>query len=82
MKNRYEKTLDSSGASKKKDELELSPAAKDYKFAMEKIKEKSDVREDKVKEIKMRVESGTYEINSKAIAEKIYNEIKKKKSGE
>lgn len=55
----------------KQDELKLSASVQDYQFAKAEIKKIPELRQDKVDEIKQRIEAGTYEIDAKKIAEKI-----------
>ncbi|WP_025640799.1 flagellar biosynthesis anti-sigma factor FlgM [Schnuerera ultunensis] len=55
-----------------KDELEVSERAIDYQFAINKLKEVPDIRMDKVGRIKEEIRSGTYNVEGKKIAEKIY----------
>lgn len=55
-----------------KDELEVSDRAIDYRFAINKLKEVPDIRMDKVERIKKEISSGTYNVEGKKIAEKIY----------
>ncbi len=59
----------------KRDELKLSTEAKDFQIAMEAIKKVPDIRRDKVDAIKSQVESGTYEVGSGKIVEKIFQDI-------
>ncbi|WP_236914381.1 flagellar biosynthesis anti-sigma factor FlgM [Clostridium sp. Cult2] len=55
-----------------KDELEVSEKAKDYQFAINKLKEVPDIRKDKVEKIKREIASGSYNVEGEKIAEKIY----------
>lgn len=58
-----------------KDNVNLSERAKDYQFAMEKIKEVPDIRIDKVKDLKEKVQSGNYNVEGKKIVEKMFENI-------
>lgn len=58
-----------------KDNINLSERAKDYQFAMEKIKEVPDIRIDKVKDLKEKVQSGNYNVEGKKIVEKMFENI-------
>lgn len=60
---------------KKRDKIALSTKGKDYQMAMEAIKNVPDIRQDKVDEIKKKVNSGTYNIDAEEIAEKMINHI-------
>lgn len=59
------------GKSKKLDQLDISSNARDFQIAMEEVKKQPDVREEKVARIKRQIESGTYEIDAKKIADKM-----------
>ncbi len=51
--------------------VNLSSASKDVKLANEVISSTPDIRENKVLEIKEKIESGKYEINHQAVAAKL-----------
>ncbi|NLP16466.1 MAG: flagellar biosynthesis anti-sigma factor FlgM [Clostridiales bacterium] len=53
------------------DMLEISQAGKDYRVANQIVKQTPDVREDKINDIKMRMESGTYNVNMSEVADKV-----------
>ena len=61
LKNRY-----------KKDELNLSDKAVEYQNTFNKIKELPDIRENKVKEIKDSIRTGTYKIDGRKIVDKMF----------
>ena len=63
-KNRFEK-----------DEIKLSERAKDYQFAINKLREIPDMRMDKVNKLKDLVQSGNYNVEGKKIVEKMYENI-------
>lgn len=54
-----------------KDQLQISPEAKEFQFALDKFKEVDDIRLEKVEAIKKRVQAGTYKVDTKKIAEKM-----------
>lgn len=58
-----------------KDKYELSDTAKLYNIAKAAVSEASDVRMDKVNDIKARIAAGTYNISSEAVADKILGSI-------
>ncbi|TCS88531.1 FlgM family anti-sigma-28 factor [Keratinibaculum paraultunense] len=58
-----------------KDNINLSERAKDYQFAVEKIKELPDIRMEKVKYLKEKIQSGKYNIDGKEIVEKMFENI-------
>ena len=51
--------------------VNLSTASKEAQTAREIIASEPDVREDKVAELKKRIESGNYAVDNKAVADKI-----------
>ena len=51
--------------------VNLSTASKEAQNAKEVIASEPDVREDKVAELKKRIESGNYTVDNKAVADKI-----------
>jgi negative regulator of flagellin synthesis FlgM len=69
----YEKTLTQPAASQQQDRVEISKQAKELQKAPEVTME----RQEKLAELKRKIESGTYEIDAKRIAEKLLNFYKK-----
>ena len=57
------------------DKLEISRTAKDYQTAKEAVSQTSDVREDKVAQIKAAMEAGTYRVSAQAVAGKMLENI-------
>lgn len=55
------------------DKLEISQKGKDYRVAKQIVAQAPDVREDRVKEIKKQIESGTYNISMTEVADKVVN---------
>jgi len=51
--------------------VNLSTASKEVQTAREIIASEPDVREDKVNELRKRIESGNYTVDNKAVADKI-----------
>lgn len=74
-KNSGVKKVKAKAGNKETDEIKISEKAMEFQFAMQKIKEVEDVRLDKVDQIKKQVQSGTYEVDGKKIAEKIFESI-------
>lgn len=70
-KSRVTKTDKVSAAEKPGFNIEISQAGKDYTFAMEKLKQMPDVRRDKVEELSKKIESGTYQVDKKKLAQAI-----------
>lgn len=56
------------------EKVSLSPAARDIQRAEQALRELPDVREEKIEELKQRIEAGEYEIKGDRIAEKILSE--------
>ncbi|MEG6585004.1 flagellar biosynthesis anti-sigma factor FlgM [Dendrosporobacter sp. 1207_IL3150] len=59
----------------KKDEVILSSQAQEFGQILQNIKNSSDVREDKVKELTERINSGNYNIDAKDVAEKMIGRL-------
>ena len=67
-------------ASGKRDEVQISQLGRDYQIAKQAVAEASDIREDKVAELKTSVQSGKYDVDSGDFASMLlakYNEMKK-----
>ena len=74
------KTTRPNGAAIGRDDVTISRAGHDYQFAKQAVAEASDIREDKVAQLKTRVESGTYQVDSGDFASKLlekYNALQK-----
>lgn len=54
-----------------KDEIEISETGKVLCLINETLKNISDIRKDKVKEISSKIDAGTYNVDSKSVAEKM-----------
>lgn len=59
----------------KRDEVSLSENAKEFQNIYQKLKNVPDVREEKVDRIKEQLRTGTYNVNSEEVAEKILSSI-------
>ena len=71
-KNKAGPTADQSDkAAPKTDTVVISDAAKRIQEARAQLDQISDVREDKVAELKKQIESGSYKVDSEQIAEKM-----------
>jgi negative regulator of flagellin synthesis FlgM len=53
------------------DKLEISQLGKDYQVAKQIVAQTPDVREDKVNEIKQRLDAGTYDVSNEEVADKL-----------
>ena len=58
-------------ASMGSDQLSISQAAYSYQAAKKAVSEASDVREDKVAELKAKIQNGTYSVNPDDFASKL-----------
>jgi negative regulator of flagellin synthesis FlgM len=63
-----------SAALKPEEKVDLSTKAKDIQQAQNALNNLPDVREEKVQEIKVQVEKGTYKVNAEKIADKMVKE--------
>ena len=54
-----------------RDEVTISRAGYDYQIAKQAVAEASDIREDRVAQLKARVESGSYRVDSGDFASKL-----------
>lgn len=54
-----------------RDEVEISDFGKVYQTAKNAVNETSDVREDKIADIKRRIKNGTYDVSPEEFADKI-----------
>ncbi|ALC82501.1 MULTISPECIES: flagellar biosynthesis anti-sigma factor FlgM [Bacillus] len=70
----YEKQNTQPAKSPKQDKLEISKQAKE----LQKAPEVNMERQEKLAELKRKIDSGTYEIDAKGIAEKLVNFYKNK----
>ena len=53
------------------DQLQISQTGRDYQIAKQAVANASDIREDKVAQLKTRVESGSYKVDSGDFASKL-----------
>lgn len=72
LKNAGSKKDRVSSAETKGDELVLSDRARDISDIALQLKEASEVREEKVSELKARIKDGTYHVSGLDIAEKVF----------
>jgi negative regulator of flagellin synthesis FlgM len=75
---KFKKELDSTKTNNssnilKDEEVKLSPESREIREAKEIVDRASDIRWDKVEEIKAKIASGNYKIDAEAIAEKFIN---------
>ena len=53
------------------DKLEISQTGKDYQVAKQIVARTPDIREDRVNDIKQRMESGVYNVSAEEVADKL-----------
>ncbi|CAH2211877.1 flagellar biosynthesis anti-sigma factor FlgM [Tepidibacter aestuarii] len=68
------KTQNVNKVSLKEDKIEISQQGKDYQFAIDALKDVEDIREDKVNDIKIRIENGTYTVDKHKLAKSMIKE--------
>lgn len=73
--NAYAKSRNTAVKKSDNDKYEISATAKFYQIAKSAVTSASDVRMDKVNDIKARMEAGTYNISSEAVADKIMGSV-------
>jgi len=54
------------------DQLQISSMGKDINVAKQAVSNTSDIREDLVASVKSQIDNGTYEVDSRSFAEKLY----------
>lgn len=70
-----DKTEKTSGVASKKDVVSISNQAKDFQAIMKAVKDVPDIRTDKVNELKDKYESGSYNVDGKDIAQKLFHSV-------
>lgn len=65
------KITKASEVASKKDVISISSQAKDFQTVMRSLKEIPDIRQDKVNELTERLETGTYDVRGREIADKL-----------
>ncbi|WP_099190236.1 flagellar biosynthesis anti-sigma factor FlgM [Tepidibacter mesophilus] len=68
------KTQNVNKVSLTEDKIEISQKGKDYKFAMDALKNVEEIRQNKVNDIKIRIENGTYTIDKHKLAKSMIQE--------
>ena len=69
--NSVKQTEKSKSSSYQSDQLEISQTAKDYQIAKQAIAGTTDIREDKINDIKARIAAGTYNVSDEDVANKL-----------
>ncbi|MBZ4647251.1 MAG: negative regulator of flagellin synthesis FlgM [Petroclostridium sp.] len=76
---KIEKANNIQGVEGKKDTISISSQAKDYQLALKAVRQVPDIREEKVRELEQKYSSGTYNISSEDVADKIVSKFLDKK---
>lgn len=77
--DRFTKAKDTVKVGGRRDEVQISSFGRDYKVAKQALADVPDVREDRVAQIKARVDSGAYDVDINDFANKLvkkYNALK------
>ncbi len=69
--NKSRRAFGANAVSSARDEVQISQVGRDYQIAKQAVAEASDIREDKVADLKARIESGNYEVTSDDFASKL-----------
>ena len=69
--NKAGKVTSASGAASARDEVQISSFGRDYQIAKQAVQEASDIRTDKVAELKARVNAGNYHVDNGDFASKL-----------
>ncbi len=64
-------SVNKKGSVKGTDKVEISQFGRDYQVAKQAVAAASDIREDKVADLKARIEAGTYEVSVEDFAAKL-----------
>lgn len=69
--NKSNKTQKTASTSSAKDQVSISKAGRDYQVAKTAVSEASDIREDKVAQLKSMIDAGTYQVSPDDFASKL-----------
>ena len=69
--NKTGKVRNASSAASARDEVQISSFGRDYQIAKQAVQEASDIRTDKVAELKAKVASGNYHVDNGDFASKL-----------
>ena len=76
--NKTSRTSATKNVSAPRDQVHISSAGRDFQIAKQAVANASDIREDKVAELKNKVDSGNYQVDAGDFASKLlekYNEL-------
>ena len=77
--NNLNRAAVSSEKSSKKDVVSISNNAKDFQTILKVLKDVPDIRQEKVSELSDKYKSGSYSVDGKDVAEKIFGLLNNKK---
>ncbi len=69
--NKPTKATNTQGVQVSRDQVQISQVGKDYQIAKQAVADASDVREDKVADLKARIAAGTYNVSADDFASKL-----------
>ena len=69
--NKPAKTANTNGVAAGRDQVQISRVGKDYQIAKQAVADASDVREDKVADLKAKIAAGTYNVSTDDFASKL-----------
>ena len=61
-------------SSEKKDDVAISKNGRDFQFAFKALLSLDDVREDRVSQLKDKIDGGNYNVNAEAIADRLISQ--------
>jgi negative regulator of flagellin synthesis FlgM len=77
--NAYNKT--DSTIANRKDEVSISPEARELQIAMKALRDVDDIRKDRVEELEKRYQSGTYNVSGAEIVDAVIKSSEENKTG-
>lgn len=60
---------------KKKDNLKVSDQARDFQLVYKAVVNSSDIREDRITDLKSKIDNGAYKVDTESIADKILSRL-------
>ena len=74
--NKAGKVINASSVAAARDEVQISSLGRDYQIAKQAVQEASDIRADKVAELKAKVNAGNYHVDNGDFASKLLAKYK------
>ena len=69
--NKPAKTTNTTGTAMARDQVQISRVGKDYQIARQAVTNASDVREDKIADLKAKIAAGSYNVSTDDFASKL-----------